>query len=62
MEASSSEEDEEKVAEREHKAMMEDGGFIMVEKEVGGKKARGTDGVNTVQAISQEEAQEYLKR
>lgn len=61
-EAESSSEDEAKAAEREHKARMEDGGFIMVEKEVGGKKARGSDGVNTVQAVSQEEAQEYLQR
>ena len=41
---------------------MEDGGFIMVLPETAGsKKGRGTDGVSTVQGISQEEAKEYLK-
>lgn len=41
---------------------MEDGGFIMVLPETqGSKKGRGTDGVNTVQGISQEEAEEYVK-
>ena len=62
---SSEEEDEvspEKLAEREHRAQMEDGGFIMVLPETAGSsKGRGTDGVNTVQGISQEEALEYLK-
>ena len=42
---------------------MEEGGFIMVQPEAkGSKKGRGTDGVNTVQGISQEEAQEYLEK
>ena len=43
--------------------MMEEGGFVMVvpEKE-GAKKGRGTDGVNTVQGISQEEAKEYYEQ
>lgn len=53
----------EQQAEKEHKAKMEDGGFIMVVPEtLSGKKGRGTDGVSTVQGISQEEAQEYLKK
>jgi hypothetical protein len=36
---------------------MEEGGFTIIapEKE-GDKKGRGTDGVNTVQGVSQEEA------
>lgn len=35
----------------------------MVQPEVkGAKKGRGTDGVSTVQGISQEEAQEYLNK
>jgi hypothetical protein len=52
----------EKEAEREHRSQMEEGGFIMVLPEASGSsKGRGTDGVNTVQGISQEEAREYLK-
>jgi hypothetical protein len=51
------------LAKRQHKEQMEDGGFIMVMPEnQGSKKGRGTDGVNTVQGISQEEAQEYLRK
>jgi hypothetical protein len=47
---------------KDHRTQMEDGGFIMVVPETAGsKKGRGTDGVNTVQGISQEEAKEYLK-
>lgn len=43
----------EQQAEKEHKAKMEDGGFIMVVPEtLSGKKGRGTDGVSTVQGIS----------
>jgi len=47
----------------DHKARMEEGGFIMVVPEAGGSgsKGRGTDGVSTVQGVSQEEALEYLK-
>jgi hypothetical protein len=43
---------------------MEEGGFIMVMPEgmQGSKKGRGTDGVNTVQGISQEEAKEYFDK
>jgi|LauGreDrversion4_2_1035121.scaffolds.fasta_scaffold764725_2 hypothetical protein len=42
---------------------MEEGGFIMVQPEsASGKKGRGTDGVNTVQGISPEEAEEYFKK
>ena len=43
----------------EHKKRMEEGGFIMVMPETshGSGKGRGTDGVNTVQGITQEEAQ-----
>jgi hypothetical protein len=52
----------EQLAEREHRAQMEEGGFIMVLPETAGsKKGRGTDGVNTVQGISQEEAAEYVR-
>ena len=48
---SSDEEDlsPEKKAEKEHRAQMEEGGFIMVLPETtGSSKGRGTDGVNTV--------------
>ena len=57
-----SENEDDKVT-AEHNAKMEEGGFIMVKPEtLGSKKGRGSDGVNTVQGISQEEAQEYLER
>lgn len=42
---------------------MQEGGFIMVMPEqAGAKTGRGTDGVSTVQGVSQEEALEYLKQ
>lgn len=50
--------------EEDHRKQMEEGGFIMVlpETQHGSGKGRGTDGVNTVQGVSQEEAKEYLDK
>ena len=48
---------------KEHTAQMQDGGFTMViPLAQGSSKGRGTDGVNTVQGISKEEAQEYYDK
>jgi hypothetical protein len=58
----SDEEDEAEKAKKEHKAQMEEGGFIMVEEEGTSKKGRGTDGVNTVQGINPEIAKEYFEK
>lgn len=47
----------------DHKAKMEEGGFTMVIPESeGASKGRGNDGFNTVQGISQEEAEEIYKQ
>lgn len=42
---------------------MQEGGFtLVVPLAAGSTKGRGTDGVNTVQGISTEEAQEYYAK
>ena len=54
---------EEQREKQEHQQKMEEGGFIMVLPETqGAKTGRGTDGVSTVQGVTQEEALEYLKQ
>ena len=57
------EEEGDEIGENGHREKMEEGGFTMVVAEnEQGTKGRGTDGVNTVQGVSQEEAKEYFEK
>ena len=60
--AASDDEEEPNAEEDEHRQLMEEGGFTIVttEEETNhGRRAKGSDGVNTVQGIKPEEAREY---
>ena len=55
--------DEEVALKDDHTEKMEEGGFTMVVPESeNAKRGKGSDGVNTVQGVSQEEAKEYYDK